>query len=153
LQEPLRMITAYSQLLVKGYRGQLEGEASTCVQFIAEGTKRMRELLADLLAYTQLTGEGQVLERVDLNHVFQTAVQNCETAIEETGASVTSDPLPTIYGYQPHFVQLLQNLISNAIKYRSHRPPRIHVSAVRQSGMWRFAVTDNGIGIAAEYHK
>ena len=153
LQEPLRMITAYSQLLVQGYRGQPDGEASTCVQFISEGTKRMHELLADLLAYTQLTGDSQALEQVDLNHIFQTAVQNCQAAIEETGGSVTSDPLPTIHGHEPQFVQLLQNLISNALKYRSQRPPQIHVSAVSQRGMWKFGVTDNGIGIAAEHHK
>lgn len=154
LQEPLRVITSYSQLLLKGYRGQIEGQAATWVGFITEGTKRMRELLADLLAYTRLTGEEQEsVAPVDLNEVFQTTLENCKAAIEETLAVVTSDPLPVVMGYRPHFGQVFQNLISNSLKYRSQRPPRIHVSAERQNGRWRIAVKDNGIGIAPEYHK
>jgi light-regulated signal transduction histidine kinase (bacteriophytochrome) len=153
LQEPLRMITSYSELLLKGYRGQLDGEAETCIEFITEGTKRMRELLASLLAYTQLTGERPGAVPVDLNGVFNAAVENCKAAIDETAATVTSGHLPTVQGYQPHFVQLFQNLLGNGLKYRSEHPPWIHVSAERQDGFWRFAVKDNGIGIAPEYHK
>ena len=154
LQEPLRMITSYSQLLLKGYRGQFDGEAATCIEFISDGTKRMRELLADLLAYTQLTGDSQEsVAPVDLNGVFQTVFENCRVAIEEAGATVSSDPLTAVLGHKPHFVQLFQNLISNSIKYRGDRPPLIHVSAERQNGLWRIAVKDNGIGIAPEYHK
>ena len=154
LQEPLRMITSYSQLLLKGYHGRLDGEAAICVEFITEGNKRMRGLLSDLLAYIQVAGDGQeAIGPVDLNHAFQTALKNCQTAIEESSAVITSDNLPAIPGYEPHFVQLLQNLISNGLKYRSERPPRIHVSAKPQDGLWRLAVQDNGIGIAPEYHK
>jgi light-regulated signal transduction histidine kinase (bacteriophytochrome) len=154
LQEPLRMVTTYSRLLLKGYRGQLEGEAATCVEFINDGTKRMRELLSDLLAYTQVSSDGhRALESIDLNRAFEKAFQNYKAAIEETGASVTSDRLPTIFGHEPHFVQLFQNLIANALKYRSQRSPRVHVSAVSQDGMCRLAVADNGIGIDPEYHK
>lgn len=159
LQEPLRMVTSYSQLLLKGYRGQLEGEAETCIRFITDGTKRMRELLADLLAYTQVTGSSHEAEDVqetmtiDLNRVFFTTLENCKTAIAEASATVTSDPLPVVKGHEPHFVQLFQNLITNGLKYRSDRPPHIHVSAERQNGLWRIAVKDNGMGIAPEYHK
>jgi len=154
LQEPLRMITSYSQLLLKGYRGQLDGEASTCIEFITEGNKRMRALLADLLAYTQAAGDvQQAIRPVDLNRVFQTALRNCQTAMDEARAVITSDNLPAIPGYEPHFVQLFQNLISNGLKYRGERPPRIHVSAKLQDGLWRIAIQDNGIGIAPEYHK
>jgi PAS domain S-box-containing protein len=154
LQEPLRMITSYSQLLLKGYRGQLDGEAATCVAFITEGTQRMRELLADLLAYTQLTGAGQeMVAFVDLNGVFHATLENCQAAIVEAAARVTSERLPTVQGYEPHFVQLFQNLISNALRYRSEHPPRIHVSAVLQNGAWRIGVKDNGMGIAPEYHQ
>jgi light-regulated signal transduction histidine kinase (bacteriophytochrome) len=154
LQEPLRMITSYSQLLVKGYSGQLDGEAATCIGFITQGTKRMRELLADLLAYTQLTGdEEEEPVPVELNDAFQTAVENCRTAIDETGASVTSGPLPAVLGHKPHFVQLFQNLISNGLKYRSDRVPHIHVSAELQDDVWRISVRDNGIGIDPEYHE
>jgi len=154
LQEPLRMITSYSQLLLKGYRGQLDGEAATCVAFITEGTGRMRELLADLLAYTQVSRDGHgIIAPVDLNEIFETALQNCKAAIDETKATVTSSRLPIVQGYEPHFVQLFQNLISNAVKYRSGQPPRIQVSVAIENGVWRIAVKDNGIGIAPEYHK
>jgi len=153
LQEPLRMITSYSQLLLKGYRGQLNGQAETYVQWITEGTRRMRDLLADLLAYTQVTAGGQAAgEPVDLNLVFQETLENCKATIQETGASVTRDPLPVVPGHNPHFMQLFQNLIGNALKYRSERPPRIHVSAVKEGGNWRLGVADNGIGIDPQYH-
>ena len=152
LQEPLRMITSYSQLLMKGYRGQLDGQAETCVQWITEGTQRMQDLLRDLLAYTQVTGGGQeAVEPVDLNLVFQQTLENCKAAIEESHASITSDPLPVVPGHNPHFMQLFQNLIGNALKYRSERPPRIHVSAVKEGGIWRLSVADNGIGFDPRY--
>ncbi len=148
------MITSYSQLLLKGYRDELDGEAATCVQFITEGSKRMRALLADLLAYTQVGGDGQeVTGAVDLNHVFQTALKNLQTAIDESGAVIECDTLPEIAGYEPHFVQLFQNLISNSVKYRSECAPRIQVSAKRQEGRWCIAIQDNGIGIAPEYRQ
>ena len=154
LQEPLRMITIYSQLLLKGYRGRLDGEAATFTAVITEGTDRMRALLADLLAYTQLTAEAQEgVASVDLNEVLQNTVENCKAAIDEAGATVTSEPLPAVLGEESHFLQLFQNLISNALKYRGQLPPRVHISAERQDGLWRIAVQDNGVGIAPEYHK
>jgi PAS domain S-box-containing protein len=153
LQEPLRMITSYSQLLVKGYANQLDGEASMCVKFLTEGTKRMRELLTDLLAYTHVNSDSAAAESVDLNLVFQKELENLKTAIEDTGAVVTCDKLPTIRGYEAHFRQLFQNLIGNALKYRGQRPPRIHVGASRTEDAWRLSVSDNGIGIAPEYHQ
>jgi light-regulated signal transduction histidine kinase (bacteriophytochrome) len=154
LQEPLRMITTYSQLLLKGYRGQLSGDASACVEFITDGTARMRELLADLLAYTRLSVEAHELaEAVDLNLVFHKTTENCRAAIQECHATVTRDPLPSVPGHETHFLQLFQNLIGNALKYRAGCPPRIHVSAAREGGFWRIAVADNGIGIEPEYHQ
>lgn len=154
LQEPLRMITAYSQLLVKGYRGQLDNEAGTCIGFITEGTQRMRDLLADLLALTQLSGdEKPPISSVDLKQVFETVLENCSAAIDEANAVVESDSLPVIPGSETQYVQLLQNLISNALKYRGEQAPRVRVSAARQNGMWRLAVADNGIGVAPEYHE
>jgi PAS domain S-box-containing protein len=151
-QEPLRMITSYSQLLLKGYSGKLDGEAALCVDFINEGTQRMRALLADLLSFTEAGSDGQT-ELVDLNLVFQKVTQDLKAAIEESGASVTSDPLPSVMGQQAHFRQLFQNLIVNAIKYRDEPAPRIHVSAKKRKTEWLFAVSDNGLGIAPEYHQ
>ncbi|HEY3825603.1 MAG TPA: CHASE3 domain-containing protein [Bryobacteraceae bacterium] len=152
LQEPLRMITMFSQLLVRGYRGQLDGEAGLCVENIVDGTRRMRDLLSDLLSYTELNAdEREPASSVDLNAVCQSAIQNLLGAIEESGAVITCDSLPVLSGYEAHFIQLLQNLIGNSIKYRSEELPRIHISADQANGDWRFSVTDNGIGIAPEY--
>ena len=154
LQEPLRMLTSYSQLLVKGYRGQLDGEAAVCVDFITKGARQMRELLADLLSFTEAGAErGEATERIDLNTILEKVKQNLKQAIEECGAVVTSGDLPTVHGQDARFVQLFQNLIGNAIKYCGEPPPRIHVSAEQRNGEWRFAVADNGIGIAPEYHQ
>ena len=154
LQEPLRMVTSYSQLLVKSCGDQLGEESSLCIGFIEEGTGRMRRLLADLLAYIQIAARGKELdERVDLNNVLETATRNLNAAIKESGAAVSSDSLPVVWGQPVHFVQLFQNLISNAIKYRAASPPRVQVSVERLNGEWRFAVADNGMGIDTEYHQ
>ena len=153
LKEPLRMITSYSQLLVSGYRGKLDGEAELCVGFIVDGTRRMRELLDDLLTYTSVTNVNEKAGALDLDQVFQEVNQSLKAAIEESGAVITSDPLPIVSGNRAHFVQLFQNLIGNAIKYRAERPLRIRVSAQRSDGQWRFSVADNGIGIAPQHHE
>jgi PAS domain S-box-containing protein len=154
LQEPLRMITSYSQLLVSGYGGKVDAEAELSVGFITEGTKRMRELLSDLLAYTQVGANSfHAAEAIDLNAVFRMSVANLKVGIDDSRAKVTSDPLPTVRGHAAHFAQLFQNLIGNAIKYRSLGPPVVHVSARRQGTEWQISVTDNGLGIAPDYHE
>lgn len=154
LQEPLRMITAYSQLLIKSYPGQFDSQASTFVDNIVDGTTRMRELLSDLLAYTEIRSrDEQDLELVDLNAVIEDVRQNLKASIDESGAVVTSDRLPVVRAYRAHFQPLFQNLIGNAIKYRSANPPRIHVSVQGSDGDLRFSVSDNGIGVDPEYHK
>jgi PAS domain S-box-containing protein len=156
LQEPLRMITAYSQLLIKAYPGKFDKDAAMFVGNIVEGTRRMRELLADLLAYTEIGSgpeEPAGAGSVDLDFVIENVRQNLKAAIEENGAVITSDSLPTLAAYQGHFVALFQNLIGNAIKYRSEHPPRIHVSVQSIDGQLRFAVADNGMGIEPEYHE
>ena len=153
LQEPLRMITSYSQLLVKGYRGQLDGEAGVYVNFISSGTKRMRELLADLLAYTQVEAEDHPPDAaVDLNLILRKVTENLGNAIEENNALITSGCLPVVHGHDVQFLQLFQNLLGNAIKYRSRRPPEVHVSAVKEGTTWHLSVADNGIGIDPEFH-
>jgi PAS domain S-box-containing protein len=153
LQEPLRMITAYSQLLVRSYSGSLDPNAATFVDNIVGGTKRMQELLADLLAYTEIgAATDQPIDTVDLNGILEKVTQNLKVTIQENGAAVAWDSLPIIRAHPAHFVSLFQNLIGNAIKYRSAEPPRIHVSVQENGGQLRFSVTDNGIGIAPEYH-
>lgn len=148
------MIASYSQLLVKGYRGQLDGEAAVCVDFITKGTQHMRDLLTDLLAYTETGADKEEAdESIDLNIIVEKVKQNLKTAMEESSAVVTSGDLPTIRGHDARFLQLLQNLIGNAIKYRGESPPLIHVSAEQRNGEWYFAVADNGIGIEPEYYQ
>ena len=129
LQEPLRMIATYSQLLIKSYPGQFDDDSRIFVANIVDGTKRMRELLADLLAYTEIRAQpDEPVEAVDLNLIIGQVIQNLKASIDETGAIVTSGWLPTLSAHAAHFTSLFQNLIGNAIKYRSGQPPRVHVS-------------------------
>jgi len=151
----LRLITSYSQLLLRRFSGSLEGDALRCVDCIEQGARRMQQLLTDLLTYAQISADdGADHDCVDLNLVFQKALQNCKSAIEDTKAHVTSEELPTVYGRETHFVELFQNLIGNAVKYSGKEyAPRVHVSAASTDGVWRIAVADNGIGIAPEHHR
>src|SRR3984885_6703691 len=154
LQEPLRMITAYSQLLIKSYPAEFGSEAGTFVDNIVDGTTRMRDLLADLLAYTEIRSGGeQPVELVDLNVVIEHVRQNLRASIDESGAVITSDRLPVVRAYRGHFEPLFQNLIGNAIKYRSARPPNIHVAVREVDRGLRVSVSDNGMGIEPNYHK
>ena len=153
LQEPLRMITTYSQLLVNGFRDRLPEEAELCVTFITQGTSRMRTLLADLLAYTQVGADAEPAETVDLGVICQKAIDNLQTAIAESHGEVLLERLPVLRGQGAHFLQLFQNLIGNAIKYRGEQPPRIRISSAYEGGEWRVAVADNGIGIEPQYHQ
>ena len=150
------MITSYSQLLIKDSReGHLASDAGLYTGYIMEGTKRIRELLADLLSYTAAGADGHLApENVHLNDVFEVVVtQNLHASITESEAVVTRDELPVLCGHRAHFIQLLQNLIGNALKYRAEHTPRIHVASVRRHDEWRVAVSDNCIGIAPEYHE
>ena len=153
LQEPLRMITLFSQLLVRTYSGEAAEEAGGYVRNIVTSTKRMRALLLDLLAYTDIGASSTSgPQPANLNVTLQHVLENLRAAIEECGAAITSDRLPTVRAHEAHFVSLFQNLISNALKYRSDQPPLIHVGFERQEGWLRFSVRDNGIGIDPEYH-
>lgn len=152
LLEPLRTLTNYSQLLVKSIQGPLDSEAETCVDFITQSAQRMRALLTDLLAYTEAGADrGAEAELIDLNGILQHVKKDLALVIAENEADVTIGVLPTISGHEARLVQLFQNLIGNAIKYRAERTPIIHVAATRQGADWLFAVTDNGIGIEARY--
>ena len=148
------MITVYSQLLAKAYPSKPEDDANMFVEYILGGTRRMRELLADLLAYSEI-GMRPELPRseVDLNTVFENVRENLRAAIDDSGAVVTADKLPALMAHEGYFVSLFQNLIGNAIKYRSAQPPHIHVSIRKDEEHMIFAVTDNGIGIEAEYRE
>lgn len=154
LQEPLRMVTAYSQLLVKSFSGPLDENAKRFVGYISDGTERMRALLTDLLAYAEIRKEDEeTWEVVNLNSVIEEVRRNLEAAIEESGATILVDVLPQVRGHSRHLQSVFHNLISNAIKYRAEAPLRVQVSARTVSDELRFEVTDNGIGIDPVYHK
>ena len=148
------MITCYSDLLIQGELMKLDSEAAFCLEMMTKGAMQMKALVADLLAYAEAGADkDEAAEAVDLNEVWQKAIENLQQAIDESGAVVTRGDLPRVYGDHPRYVQLLQNLIGNAIKYRGERTPTIHIGAERQDGQWKFAVADNGMGIAPDYHR
>ncbi len=154
LQEPLRTISAYAQLLSRRFEDKLDDDGREYLTFIVDGATRMQNLINDLLAFSRiLHGQTRPLGEVDMETVYAWCVMNLNTAIQESGAVITHDPLPPIAGNQQEILQLLQNLLSNAVKYRGPEPPRIHVGAEEREAEVRFCVRDNGIGIEPAYHQ
>jgi light-regulated signal transduction histidine kinase (bacteriophytochrome) len=153
LKEPLRNISIYSELLELRYGPVLNGEGHAHLEVIRSGAKRMELLLQDLLSYIQVAGasDGGPVELTNANIVFGKVLSNLDAAIRETEAVVTSDSLPCVRISDVHLQQLLQNLIGNALKYRSERKPRVHLSAQAGETHWLLSVKDNGIGIAKQY--
>jgi PAS domain S-box-containing protein len=151
LQEPLRMVASYTQLLARRYRDRLDGDAIEFIEYAVDGVTRMQALINDLLAYSRVGTRGGEPVPVDMDEVLERVLRSLGPAIEEARAAITSDPLPTVMGDAIHLSQLLQNLIGNAIKFRGEEDPRVHISATRQNGEWLFSVSDNGIGIAPEF--
>ncbi len=154
LQEPLRAIVIFSELLQTKLGTQLDSETRVIMNYILQGGKRMSRLLKALLSYAQLTNiEKDGFQPIDCNIAFEEACLNLQATIEQSGAMVTHDPLPQMLVNRVHIMQLFQNLIGNAIKYRGSDLPRIHTKAVRTEDAWLFSVADNGIGIDRKYHE
>jgi PAS domain S-box-containing protein len=153
LQEPLRMVALYSEILRQKYDGQLDSEADSFISSIITGARRMEMLLKDLLAYSQVGSAAGPSQEVDCNIIMQEVLLNLNAAITENQAEITWSKLPVIQAHPIRIVQLFQNLVGNAIKYRRDEPPRIHTSAERDGDRWLFVVQDNGIGIKPEYAK
>jgi signal transduction histidine kinase len=151
LQEPLRMVTNYVQLLSRRYKGKLDPDADDFINFAVDGAIRMWKLINDLLTYSRVGTQAKGLKPTDCENVLKHSLDNLKIAIEENEAVITHDPLPTVMGDHLQLGQLFQNLIGNAIKFRGEEPPRIHISASRNGSGWTFSVRDNGIGIAPEY--
>jgi hypothetical protein len=152
LQEPLRMVALYSQMLERKYAGKLDSNADQYISYIVGGARRMEMLLKDLLMYSQTTAAAEgPAETVAFLDVIRRVLLNLQASVEQSGAMITWDPLPTLHAHEIRLVQLLQNLVGNAIKYRGIDPPRIHISAEWQDREWVLGVRDNGIGIAPEY--
>ena len=147
LQEPLRMVTSFTQLLERRYRGNLDDDADDFINYIVEGAKRMQNLIDDLLTYSQVTTQAEVFKTVDMEEVLKFSIANLKVLIDENDAKITHDPLPTINADMSQMIQLFQNLIGNAIKFHGSEPPVIHISAQKDGESWIFSVKDNGIGI------
>jgi signal transduction histidine kinase len=151
LQEPLRMVATYTQLLAERYRGQLDADADKYIHYAVDGALRMQALVQDLLTLSRVGREGTDLQSTDCNVVVETAVKNLRSAVDESGAQITHDHLPVIIADGSQLLQVFQNLIANAIKFRGSDPPAIRIRASKKSGEWGFSVADNGIGVAPEY--
>jgi PAS domain S-box-containing protein len=151
LQEPLRTVTSYVQLLARRYQGKLDSDADEFIGFAVNGTVRMWRLINDLLAYSRVGMYGGELEPTDSDAVLVQTINDLKITIVENGALITHDPLPMVMADRPQLGQLFQNLIGNAIKFRRDEPPCVHISASRNGSGWTFSVKDNGIGIAPEY--
>jgi signal transduction histidine kinase len=151
LQEPLRAVVSYVQLLEKRYKDQLDERASKYIAYAVDGGQRMQTLINDLLSYSRVGRANEEFEPVETEQVLERAMTSVRIAIDESGAVVTHDPLPVVTADARMLTQLFQNLISNAIKFSGDRPPKVHVSSERQSGEWLFSVRDEGIGIAPDY--
>ena len=151
LQEPLRAVNSYTQLLARKYEGNLDAKADKYIGYIIEGATRMQQLINDLLEFSRVGTRAKELKPTACEAVLSQVRDNLMVAIAESNAVVTHEPLPTVMGDETQLIQLLQNLISNAIKFRREEPPRVHVSAVQRENEWAFEVRDNGIGMESEY--
>jgi light-regulated signal transduction histidine kinase (bacteriophytochrome) len=151
LQEPIRNVTVYSELIARRYEGVLDSDGQKFLGFLSEGGRRLSMLINDLLAYTRAGNAEIEITPQDSSAVLAHALSALAEAIREDEAIVTYDPLPEVPMGEAHLQQVLQNLISNSLKYRAEAPPTIHISAIDLGAAWRFSVKDNGIGIDPAY--
>lgn len=151
LQEPLRMVASYTQLLGRRYKGRLDADADEFIEYAVDGATRMQRLIQDLLMYSRVGTKGKELKATSSRAAFDEALGNLRRVIEEQGAIVTHDELPSVLADEMQLVQLFQNLVGNAIKYQASAVPTVHVSAARHDAKWVFSVRDNGLGIEAQY--
>lgn len=153
LQEPLRKIASFTELLAKRYKGKFDDKADTYIEYIVDGANRMKILINDLLGYSRVMSRGREFGEVDSNIVLRRVLETLDMTIKENGAEITSDPLPVVMADEIQLSQIFQNLISNAIKYRGEQSPKVHISVVKTEKEWTFSIRDNGIGIAPEFHE
>ena len=147
LAEPLRMVSSYVTLLARDYQGRLDEKADKYIHYAVDGAERMHLLIDGLLEYSRIANGDAQFVAMDSGSVLEDALQSLTTSIAETAAEVSAGPLPRVYGNPRQLERVFQNLISNALKYRTERTPRIEVSAAQEDARWRFSVRDNGLGI------
>lgn len=151
LQEPLRMVAMYTQLLAERYQGQLDASADKYIHYAVDGALRMQALVQDLLAFSRVGRTGIDLQEIESLEAVEIALKNLQGAIQESTAKISRGDLPVIVADKTQIIQLFQNLIGNAIKFHGTEPPQIQITAEREEGSWRFSVQDNGIGIPAKH--
>lgn len=151
LQEPLRMVSAYTQLLSERYRGKLDDQADKYIHYAIDGATRMQSLIQDLLAFSRVGRQENALAITDCNRLAESAMENLRAAVMGSGAVITLRPLPQLMANGSQLLQVFQNLIGNAIKFHGSESPIIEISARKEGAEWLFSVADNGIGISAEY--
>ena len=151
LQEPLRMVATYAQLLAERYQGKLDENADKYIHYVVDGALRMQTLVQDLLTFSRVGRQGASPALINCQTAVAVALKNLDAAIKESGARIECAQLPTIFAEASQLTQLFQNLIGNGIKFRGPEPPLIHITAEESGKKWRFSVTDNGIGIAPEH--
>ena len=151
LQEPLRMISSYLQLLQRRYQGKLDEKADKYIYFAVDGASRMQNLINDLLEFSRVTTRAKEPEPTDCEFVLNQVLSNLELYIKENKATVSHDPLPEVMADNTQLAQVFQNLIVNGIKFHSEEAPKIHISAEKKANEWVFSVKDNGIGIDPQY--
>jgi PAS domain S-box-containing protein len=151
LQEPLRMVASYTQLLARRYKGKLDADADEFIGYAVDGASRMQQLIEDLLTYSRLTTKGKALTRTETSAACDAAIRNLQGAIKDSRAIMRVGQLPTVLGDASQLTALFQNLIGNAIKYRNDRKPEIRVCARPEGKDWVFSVQDNGLGIEQQY--
>ena len=151
LQEPMRTVQSFAGLLIRRHGEHLKGEAQEFLQFVTQGVQRMQALINDLLAYSRVNSQGAAFARADCNQIMAKVLENLRASIDAEQAHIMVDALPTVLGDATQLGQVFQNLLGNALKFRGKEPPRIRVAAERKAGQWVFSVSDNGIGIEAQY--
>ena len=151
LQEPLRMVSSYVEILAEEYSGRLDADADRFIGYVVDGATRMKGLINDLLTYSRVGTQGKPFGPADCNFIVESVLMDQARPLEECGGKVTYEELPVLTGDDTQLTQLLQNLLSNALKYRRDVAPRVHVCAERQRDAWAFSVRDNGIGIAPRH--
>jgi signal transduction histidine kinase len=151
LQAPLRSVSSFLELLARRYKGKLGPEADEYISFAVDGATRMHHLINDILLYSRLSSRAQAPEPTDCRAVVDQALRDLRENIRESGAEITTDDLPTVSAVKSQMVQLVSNLLDNAIKYRKDEPPRIHIAAERLEREWLFSIRDNGIGFEQQY--
>lgn len=151
MQEPLRMIASYLQLVAQRYQDKLDADGREFIGYAVDGAKRMQALINDLLTYSRVGTKSRPFEAVDVGQLVDAAVMSLRVAIDECDAQIGHDTLPTVSGDATQLAQLFQNLLANAIKFRGQAPPQVHIGCEALDADWCFTVRDNGIGIAPEY--